>query len=78
MNNCIICESAKKSYRYWLCKPCAVEWGCYKTPFRDWPEWVKALHNMEQKRRRREQKLEEIPLEPNHVIMLIDNMESRP
>lgn len=79
VNECIVCGSTKKSGRYWLCKPCAIEWECYRMPFKKWPEWIKELKRIEDRRMKRGRKYgEEVSLQPDHVIMLIESGKTRP
>jgi len=45
--------------------PCSVEYSCYKIPYRGWPEWIKSLIRIEDRRIKREAKYgEEIPVDP--------------
>lgn len=76
MNRCVICDTISKSGRFYLCKKCSERWDCYNIPYKDWPEWIKALVKLEQKYIKREQKYgKEVPLDPDHISKLI---ESRP
>ena len=53
---CAVCGTLRKNTRFWLCRECSVEWGCYKVPYRDWPEWVRYLVKETQRVHRREER----------------------
>jgi hypothetical protein len=63
----------QKNSRFWLCRECAVEWGCYKAAYREWPEWVRELVKEAQRLRKRDERAtmrEELrtPLEIERII----------
>ena len=39
-STCIVCGKPKRR-RFWICKDCAVKYGAYNTPYRNWPEWLR-------------------------------------
>jgi len=51
MGKCAICQETPLR-ETWVCVSCAEEWGLIGVPFKDWPDWVKALKNCEQQMRR--------------------------
>lgn len=52
MNLCAICQKRKPMGTAWLCSECTQEWELVDVPFKDWPDWVKALKDCEQQMRR--------------------------
>jgi hypothetical protein len=74
---CIICGTMRKQTRFWLCKNCAVEWGCFNKPFSQWPEWIKGLKRMEAAAmdRKRGTNVEFISLSPEAMDALVDTKE---
>jgi hypothetical protein len=75
INECAICGSTSKSFRFWLCKECSVMWGCYNTQYKHWPDWVKEMIKMHRSINKHE---EELILEPDHINMLIESGKTRP
>ena len=39
-NKCILCGGYKQQ-RFWLCKSCAIKYGAYRKPYKEWPRWIK-------------------------------------
>ena len=73
---CAICQTMQKNSRYWLCRECAVEWGCYRVPYKQWPEWVKGLVKETQRQRKQEERAT-MRLElktPQEMEEIIDNI----
>ena len=66
MNRCVICQCELLG-PVWLCATCASENGLVGVAQSLWPEWVRALYNLEHERRRYEDSIheewfEEIPI----------------
>lgn len=71
---CVICGTKRKGMHFWLCKPCAVKWGCYRKPFSQWPEWVRGLKRMAEKQEYTDKKYgKPIPTDPIILERMIDN-----
>jgi hypothetical protein len=63
----------QKNSRFWLCRECAVKWGCYRRPYSEWPEWVRDLVKESQRLRKRKERTKyeleiKTPLEMEQII----------
>jgi hypothetical protein len=69
---CAICgEPPGRGYR--TCKDCAEEWELIGKPYKDWPEWIKALVNIERRNSYRDANYPEIPTDPQILEEIVEN-----
>jgi len=70
-DKCVIC-GGHKSRRFWVCKRCSDEFNLEKLTYKQWPPWLKALVNIERRRLYRQHVMEEIPMDPDSIALLIE------
>lgn len=71
---CAVC-SGPCSARFHTCYECAQEWGLIGKPYKEWPEWVKALVNIERRNSYQDANYPEIPTDPMVLAEIIENGE---
>jgi len=69
-SGCVICGKSKPS-RFWFCKPCSVQWGVYRKPYKSWPSWIRFLINDKMKENYRNRNAVEISVDPDIIEYLV-------